>query len=92
MKMDEFLKRRVVVTVENGPIVDGLFAPIVAATLRELADLIEAGKAGRNAHEIYLRADGTLAIMSSEDVRGVCIPYRETDSQCLLAGYVPDSA
>lgn len=90
--MDEFLRRRVIVTVENSQIGDGLFAPIVAATLRELANMIEMNEAGRHEREVYRRADGTLATMSSEDVTGVCIPYREPGSQCLLAGYVPDSA
>lgn len=87
--MDEFLRRRVTVSVENDKIGDGLFAPIVAATLCELADMIDRGDAGKSERELYQRDDGTLATVQSEDVTGVCIPYREPGSQRLLAGYVP---
>lgn len=88
--MDEFLKRRVVVIIENDQIGGGLFAPIVAATLHELADMIDRDNAGRNEREVYRREDGTVAWIASEDATGVCIPYRETGRTCLVAEYVPD--
>lgn len=90
--MDEFVRRRITVSIENDQIGEGLFAPIVAATLRELADMIDRDEAGRGGREVYLRDGGTLAVVTSEDLTAVCIPYRKPGEQRLLAGYVPDSA
>lgn len=89
--MDELVKRRVVLSIENDQIGDGAFCSEVAKTLREIADIIDAGTAGRHANEAYRGERGTLALMSADDVTAVCIPYRAPGSPCLLAGYVPDS-
>lgn len=91
-RLDEFQRRRVTITIENDEIGDGVFSPVVAATLRELAYMIDNGQAGRLGRECYLREDGTLAVITADDVTGVCIPIREQGGQRLVVGYVPDSA
>lgn len=90
--MEDLIKRRVVLSVENEQIGDGYFGAEVAKTLREIASMIDAGTAGRHANEAYRGVRGTLVLMSADDVTAVCIPYRAPGSPCLLAGYVPDSA
>lgn len=90
--MDELVKRRVVLSIENDQIGDGAFCSEVSKTLREIADMIDAGSAGRHDKESYRGDRGTLVLMSADDVTAVCIPYREPGNPRLLAGYVPDSA
>ncbi|MBV2185671.1 MAG: hypothetical protein KUL88_14145 [Rhizobium sp.] len=79
-------------SIENDIIGDRVFAPLVSATLRELADMIDAGEAGCLESEIYRREDGTVAVISSRDVIGGSVPYRKPDTQYLPSCYSQDEA
>lgn len=82
--MEEFQRRKVTIDIESDGIGDRAFSPEVAKTLREIADLMDRGEAGRHAKEVYLGARGTLAVITAADVAGVCIPYRAPGSRPLL--------
>lgn len=87
----EFMRRKIVIALENDQIGDGLFVPEVAHTLRALADLMDRDKAGRNGCEVYRSPGGTLAMVTAENVIAVCIPYQETGT-LLQASFVPQES
>lgn len=76
---DLFIRRRLVVTVENDSIGEGLFVPEVSKVLRELADAMDAGEAGKESSEAYLFPCGTLVTVMADDVNAVCIRGQRPD-------------
>ena len=89
--MDQFVKRRVSITIEEEREGDHQeFAPVVARVLRELADLTDSGCAGKTAREVYCR-NGVIATIVEDDITGVCIPYRDSGVKGLRFQYVKDA-
>ena len=89
--MDQFVKRRVSITIEEEREGDHQeFAPVVAKVLRELADLTDSGCAGKTAREVYCR-NGVIATIVEDDITGVCIPYRDSGVKGLRFEYVEDA-
>lgn len=88
MNQPLFMRRRVVVAIENDSIGEGLFVTEVSKTLRVLADLMEAGKAGNEGSEAYLLG-GTLVTLKADDINAVSIHGQTPDTQSLAAFHEP---
>lgn len=84
-------KRIVVLYLENEEIGDGFFATEVALTLREYADMIDAGTASRNGCEIQEGARGTRLTAIGVAWNGERIPIESPDLQLPPAGVQTES-
>lgn len=82
--MDYPEKRIVVLTLENAEIGDRPFAPEVARTIREYADMIEHGDAGNRACEVY-ESQGTKLTVIGASWNGERIPSPAMGTQHLRA-------
>lgn len=79
-------KRILVLYLENEEIGDGFFATEVALTLREYADMIDAGKASRNGCEIQEGARGTRLTAIGVAWNGERIQIESTDEKMAQVG------